>query len=103
MTKMVSLKYMAKMHTLKTEKSMMESAVPSMPLPSFRVTVKDLPEIKSWKVGEKYPLMVEVEMVEMSKSEYDPRDPLSARLKIHKIGVEEMDDEATKQAKRGHV
>lgn len=91
------------MHTLKAEKSMMESAVPSMPLPSFRVTAKELPEIKSWKIGEKYSVMVEVEMTEISKAEYDPRQPLEARLKIHKIGVEEMDDEETKQAKRGHV
>jgi hypothetical protein len=58
--------------------------------PTFSLDEKDLPELKSWKVGEKYMLEMEVEMVSASKNEFG-RSVHQARFKITKIGVEEED------------
>lgn len=88
-----------KMHTL--QETSMYPDMPSRMLPSFSITAKDLPEIKDWKVGGKYTLQIEVEMVSMSKNEYG-KSPLDARLKIHKIGEKELLTEKEKEGMAGH-
>ena len=48
-----------------------EMAIPDMPSmfpPSFYVDHKQMPEIKKWKVGEKYQMIVEVEQTNKSES-----------------------------------
>jgi len=89
-----------KMHTLQASKgSMMDG--PSRMLPSFSLTVKDLPEIKNWSVGNKYTLVIEVEQTSMSKSEYMQDEPLTARFRITKV-KSESENEETKKAKKGY-
>lgn len=45
------------------ENSMLESVnEPKLYFPNFRIKLKDLPEAKKWKVGEKYNLELSVEM-----------------------------------------
>ncbi len=88
-----------KMHTL--QETTMSPDMPMRMLPSFSVTEKDLPEIKEWKVGKKYKLEIEVEMVSMSKNEYG-KSPMEARLKIHKIGEKEIYTEEEKRGMMGH-
>lgn len=87
-----------KMHTLQ-ETSMMPD-MPMRMLPSFSVTEKDLPEIKNWKVGSKYDLAIQVEMVSSSKDEYG-KSPLTARLKVHKIGEKDLFTEEEKKGRLG--
>jgi hypothetical protein len=53
--------------------------------PSITFDVKELPEIKDWKIGGKYKLLLDVEEVSMSKDEYEPR--LTARFKVMKVKV----------------
>ena len=93
------------MHTLKDDtakRSEVMGMVPTRFLPSFSVTVKDLPEIKGWKVGKKYMLEMEVEMTSMSKDEYMDKSFIEARFKIHKIGEKEMMSAEEKEARMGH-
>ena len=73
----------------------------SMP-PSFSVDEKQLPEIKKWKIGEKYELYLEVEMTRISKNEWREDSPINASLKITKIGCSDEEDDQTKEAKKGH-
>lgn len=70
-------------------------------LPSFSVTEKDLPAIKDWKIGGKYKLEIEVEQVDISKSEYGD-SKLRSRLKIHKIGEKALMSEKEKQGRMGY-
>lgn len=53
--------------------------------PSITFDVKELPEIKQWKIGGKYKLIIDVEETSMSKDEYEPR--LTARFKVMKVKV----------------
>lgn len=71
-------------------------------LPSFSLSAKDLPEIKSWKVGKKYKLEMEVEMVSLNKDEYGKMSSMDARFKIHKIGEKETMSDEEKEARMGH-
>lgn len=57
----------------------------SMPRISF--TVKDLPEIKDWKIGGKYKLDIEVEEVAISKDEWGDNEPMRATFKVKKVNV----------------
>lgn len=77
-----------------------ETATKTRILPSFSMDEEDLPEIKSWQIGKKYVIQMEVEMVSASKNEFG-RKKMDARFNIHKIGVEE-EDEQTMMAKKGH-
>ena len=52
--------------------------------PSIHLDEKQLPEIKNWKVGNKYELCIEVEMTSHSKSEYN-NGAYSAEFKINKV------------------
>lgn len=70
-------------------------------LPSFSIDEKQLPEIKQWKVGNKYKFEVEAEMVSASKNEYG-NSLLNARFKIHKIGTDELMEESEKKARMGN-
>lgn len=65
-----------------------------------RVTIKgdDLPEIEDWKVGEKYMVVMEVEMVAMRKGkeyEFEPSDDKSTTgtFAIHALGEYEEKEE----------
>ena len=89
------------MHTLQALKTTMTGPV-DLQLPSFRLTEKDLPEIKDWKVGKRYHLEMEVEQVEVSKDEYTLDTPISARFRIHKIGKKELYSEKEKKGRMGH-
>lgn len=70
-------------------------------LPSFSLTEKELPAIKNWKVGSKYKVEMQVEMVSVSKNEYG-KSPMTARFKIHKVGEEDLMTEEEKQGRKGH-
>jgi len=59
-----------------------------MGMPSFSLSQTQLPDIKSWNVGKKYKMEIEVEMVGSNKDEYSDKSELSARFKITKVGVE---------------
>ena len=48
--------------------------------PSFRVTNKQLPQAKNWKIGETYKVCVEVKLVGMEEK--------SNRFEMRKIGCE---------------
>lgn len=88
------------MRTLKPSVSSTSMDMSHM-LPSFSLTVKDLPEIKNWKVGNKYKLEIEVEQTSMAKEEYMQDQPLTARFRITKIKANEEDEE-TKRGKKGY-
>lgn len=70
------------------------------PKPEFSITEKDLPAIKEWKVGKKYALELNVEMVSSSKgSDWDSigggKDIHNARFKILSIDNQEGAEEAS--------
>lgn len=73
----------------------------SLPLPSFSLTAKELPEIKNWSVGHKYKLEIEVEQTSMAKDEYRQGEPLRASFRITKIKASD-DDEEMMRGKMGH-
>jgi hypothetical protein len=68
-------------------------------LPTIRLNDEDLPEIKDWKVGDKYTLVIDVEQTSMrqgnewegSTGNKDKR--IHATFKITKVGVEEPAEE----------
>lgn len=79
---------------------------PKRELPRITFTAKDLPEIKSWKVGGKYHLELEVEQVSMSKNEYgfeEEKDELKSTFKVMKVkalhnpGNSDHDDDGEKK------
>ena len=71
----------------KSKKNQMNAiASPERMYPEIHVTSKDLPEIKDWKVGKKYNLMVEAEQVGLHKDMYgDNKNEVSARFRITSI------------------
>ena len=71
-------------------------------LPTFSLSAKDLPEIKTWKVGKKYTLEMEVEMISLNKDDYGTTSSMDARFKIHKIGEKELMSNEEKEGKMGH-
>lgn len=50
-------------------KKQTKAIVDSMPS-TLRISSEELPEIKNWKIGKKYKLEVEVEMVSVRKPDY---------------------------------
>lgn len=62
-------------------------------MPSFHVTTKQMPEIKNWKVGEKYKMVIEVRQ----KSAHQMEGHMEAGFEILAYSVEKdydkMDDE----------
>lgn len=69
------------------------------PKPSFTVDEKALPQIKSWSVGKKYKLEIEVEMQSHSKGDtFGPavvgeKKTHEARLTVLSIKPEDSEDE----------
>lgn len=56
--------------------------------PEISFDEKDLPQIKSWKVGSKYKLMLTVEQTSLSKDQYDGgKAPMRARFKVISVKV----------------
>lgn len=85
------------MHKVKGEKFSTFPAKTERILPTVRLTDEDLPEIKNWKVGEKYTLVMEVEQTSMrqgneweSSASKDKR--IHATFKITSVGVDEPDE-----------
>lgn len=66
--------------------------------PEFSLTEAELPAIKEWKVGEKYAIELNVEMVSQSKgSDWDvdsKKDIHTARFKIISVDNQEGADES---------
>ena len=65
--------------------------------PTFQLDDEDLPEIKDWKVGEKYMLCMEVEQLSMRQGNEwqgaDSKDKkVHATFKIISVGVEETEE-----------
>lgn len=66
-------------------------------LPRISFSEKDLPEIRNWKVGSKYRIVIEVEqtalrsgMGSMFDPEYhDKKNVLSADFEVQQVGAEE--------------
>lgn len=57
----------------------------SRPKPTIRLDSKDLPEIKSWEIGKKYTLHVDVTLESLSRGdEWDTsaKKPIQARFNI---------------------
>ena len=86
-----------KMKTLRATKGHLGVEAPIRELPSFTLSQGDLPAIKNWRVGSKYRLEIEVEMVRLSKNEYREDEPISARFKLKKL----KDLSLTDKEKRG--
>lgn len=75
---------------------------PTNPLPEFSLDQTNLPAIKNWKVGEKYTLIVEVEMQSIGKDSFDKENELRSRFKVLKV-KEANDKETNDPAKKGYV
>lgn len=60
-------------------------AMPLNPLPEFSLDQTNLPAIKSWKVGSKYTLTMDVEMRSIGKDSMDKENELRARFKVLKV------------------
>ena len=76
-------------------------------MPSLSLDAEDLPEIKSWVVGGKYTLKVEVEQVSASKDdmmmEGEKKRPLHARFRViavKSLSSSHMDDEDKEKGKK---
>lgn len=90
-----------------TQKSFKEMSKEKI-YPTFQLDDEDLPDLKDWKVGEKYTLIMEVEQTSMRQgSEWQgdnskDKNKIRATFKILKVGVEEPeeDDYETEYAKR---
>ncbi len=68
---------------------------PSIFPPSFRIDEKQMPEIKKWDVGEKYRLVIDIEMKSKNETQLDKINgafDLVAYKYIPKKGVLEMND-----------
>jgi len=56
--------------------------------PSIEFSELELPEIKDWKIGEKYKVIMEIEQVSVKKKDYGPnKGKICAEFKVHKIGI----------------
>lgn len=92
-----------KMHKVKGESFGMDMpAKKTRILPTIRLTDEDLPEIKDWKVGEKYTLVMEVEQISMRQGDEwqgaDNKDKrIHATFKITNVGVEDAEDPSYEQ------
>jgi len=85
------------MRTIKGENYGMD--MPRQMLPSFRLTVKDLPEIKDWKVGKSYTLKLQVKQVSADESE---NQPLAARFELEKVEVVKSTTDEEMKGRMGH-
>lgn len=106
---------MAHEHELKKVKgtktpTVEKPAEPKRELPRVTFTAEDIPEIKSWKIGGKYYLELEVEEVAAEKDRYgyeeDKQKPLTAIFKVlavkaleHESKEKDEDNEGEKKKK----
>ena len=59
---------------------------------SMRISEKEVPAIKNWKIGEKYKVEVTIEMTGLSKVDWgDNMGKIEGSFKIDKISVEDND------------
>lgn len=71
-------------------------------LPTFSLTETQLPQVKTWKIKNKYKLEIEVQMTGTHVREYDRGKPVVGSFKI--IGIKnDSDDDETKRAKKGYA
>jgi len=77
----------SRLKPVKGKKTQMSADMPKRELPNFSLSEDDLPEIKNWKVGGKYRLIIEVEQVSLSKGDYygSTDKKLQARFQVKKI------------------
>lgn len=67
-------------------------------LPTFTMSESDLPALKDWKVGQKYTLCVEVEMMKAMKGDEYPMygqetdKKVNGTFKIVSVGVEDPEE-----------
>lgn len=54
--------------------------------PTITLDVKQIPELKNWKITKKYSFTVEAELVSLSDDDYDER--LTGRFKVLKVDCE---------------
>lgn len=59
--------------------------------PSLHLSEKDLPALKTWKVGSKYTITLKVEETGTQKSQYEQGNPMSADFKV--LSASSSDDE----------
>ena len=82
---------------------MASAPVMSKMMPTVSLDAEDLPEIKDWRVGEKYKLELEVEQVSASKDDYmmegDKKHPMTARFRIIKVTTSSGKGPITEQLK----
>lgn len=73
--------------------------------PTFNISEIQLPELTSWKVGEKYSLEMEVEMISVRKEDYGmDKGNICGQFKITKIGADNEDNEENEEEyKKGGV
>lgn len=91
-----------KLKTLRATKGHLMADAPMRILPSFTLTAKDLPVIKSWRVGSRYNLEIEVEQVSMSKNEYRENETIISRFKIHKVKDISHSSHKERRGKKGY-
>lgn len=87
MAKQLKLKRIPKTDKVKTE-SIDKPWTPDN-RPSIYFDSKQLPEISSWKVGEKYKLEIEIEMTSIHSNENLESKSTSADFRINAVGVKE--------------
>ena len=79
-------------------------AEPKRELPRVTFTAEDVPEIKDWKIGEKYYLELEVEQVAAEKDRYgyegEKEKPLTATFKV--VAVKAMNKPGKKGIEYGN-
>lgn len=73
--------------------------------PTFQIDSEDLPELKNCSVGQKYPFVMEVEMMSMRQGkewqgEGGNDKKIRASFKILKVGIEKEDFEKEYARKR---
>ncbi len=67
---------------------------------SMRISEKKVPEIKNWKIGEKYKVEVMIEMTGLSKVDWgDNMGKIEGSFKIDKISVEDNDKKSEDTSK----
>lgn len=86
-----------------------KSPKPKRELPRVTFTAEDVPEIKDWKIGEKYFLELEVEQVSAEKDRFgyegEKESPLTATFKVVAVKAvhksEKKDDDKEDEKKKG--
>lgn len=61
--------------------------------PNFSVNGKQIPEIKDWKVGEKYTIVIEVEMKRMSAYDNGTKKTTDASFDVTAYAVIDQDED----------